>query len=365
MFNSLKKINSFLYRYYGVTLKNFLFVLLLVSFLILTYISVKFFLASDPILTFLNILHNYYLKFIISSGTEILKSFSFSIYTKELSIFLNNELLITAGHKFITFRWTILLIFIIILTPVEFWRKIKWILLSLLVNPIVYIFKIVFWVVVFSNTQLDFLSAGKVAQILVHLGYFLFIILWINSNYKKFFSQYNLSTQKLYKEKYATLILAFFLIILINDFFLAVFSFRPYVSFLFNSTAYLLNLFGYESYVDQNYLRGPGGYIHMAKFCMGLNTMSVFTVFIFLTGKNYKKIISFTLIGLLLINLVNILRFFFIFIHIQNNEGYKLTIEVHDLLDLIIYSFIFVLWILWLEKYTDIWTFFKKKAAEN
>ncbi|NJK97592.1 MAG: archaeosortase/exosortase family protein [Bacteroidales bacterium] len=150
------------------------------------------------------------------------------------------------------------------------------------------------------------------------------------------------------------LVCIFLLIILINDVFLAIFSFQHYTAFLFNSTEWLLHLFGYEAYVDQNNLIGPGGFIHMAKFCLGINTMTVFASFVLLTGKDWRKIIPFVVIGLILINLVNILRFFFIFIHIQNNSGYQLGIEIHDLLDLIIYSFIFVLWVIWIERFSGI-----------
>ncbi len=47
------------------------------------------------------------------------------------------------------------------------------------------------------------------------------------------------------------------------------------------------------------------------------------------------------------------MRFVMIFIHIQKHGGYFLAIEIHDMYNYIIYSFVFVLWVIWFEKFGD------------
>ncbi|MFN8239983.1 MAG: hypothetical protein U0X39_04430 [Bacteroidales bacterium] len=46
---------------------------------------------------------------------------------------------------------------------------------------------------------------------------------------------------------------------------------------------------------------------------------------------------------------MNILRFVFLFIHIQKHGDYKLAISVHDMYNYITYTFVFILWIIWIE----------------
>ena len=92
----------------------------------------------------------------------------------------------------------------------------------------------------------------------------------------------------------------------------------------------------------------------MANGCLGFRTMLLFTMLIFVTGDNKKTTWFYVLGGLLLLNVVNIIRFVLLFIHIQKNGGYVLNIDLHDLYNYIIYTIVFILWIIWFEKFSDL-----------
>ena len=72
------------------------------------------------------------------------------------------------------------------------------------------------------------------------------------------------------------------------------------------------------------------------------------------TGKNSISKWLFIVTGLIILNLTNIIRFVLLFIHMQNHGGYVLKIDVHNIYNYIIYGIVFLLWIIWFEKYSDL-----------
>ena len=65
-------------------------------------------------------------------------------------------------------------------------------------------------------------------------------------------------------------------------------------------------------------------------------------------------------VGILFLNLVNIIRFVLLFVHIQKYGGYELTIDLHDLYNYVTYTLVFLMWVFWFERFSDIK---KKKPA--
>lgn len=156
------------------------------------------------------------------------------------------------------------------------------------------------------------------------------------------------------QKKDRALIITVYLFILTCVFLLEYFDFYPWINFLFFSSQKILALLGYQATVDTYYLIGDNGTIYMAKYCLGFRTMFLFAALVMLTGRKDKTRWIYMFSGLIFLNLINILRFVLLFIHIQKNGGYVLSIDLHDLYNYVIYSIIFILWIIWFEKFSDI-----------
>lgn len=186
------------------------------------------------------------------------------------------------------------------------------------------------------------------------LCFFSILFYWYylhKSNFLHILSYLKLNPQSVEKKAFPVMVLTYMYIIL--DFFiLAYFTFEPWINFLFTSTQRILGLFGYESIVESVYLIGNNGSIFMANYCLGLKTMFLFAAIIYLTGDNNKTRWLYIIGGIIFLNFVNIIRFVLLFIHIQKNNGYTLSIDLHDIYNYITYTIVFILWIIWFELFS-------------
>lgn len=157
-----------------------------------------------------------------------------------------------------------------------------------------------------------------------------------------------------FKSKIVALTVILYCYIIINQFVFAYFSFSGWVKFLFVSVQKILGLMGYDAAVDSTYLVGENGTIYMAKFCLGIKTMFLFASVVYLTGRKNITRWLYIIGGLVVINIINIFRFVLLFIHVQRNGDYTLAIDLHLLYNIILYSIVFLLWVFWFEKYSDI-----------
>ena len=142
--------------------------------------------------------------------------------------------------------------------------------------------------------------------------------------------------------------------IIIYYFLSDIFDYQLWISFLFTSSKEILGLFGYSATVEPFYLMGDNGSIFMLKSCLGYHTMLLFGIFVILTGNTTNKIRWMYIIsGFLFLNFVNIIRFVLLFIHIQKHGDYMLAMDVHDMYNYIIYGIVFIMWVIWFEKFAD------------
>lgn len=155
-------------------------------------------------------------------------------------------------------------------------------------------------------------------------------------------------------KKLPAIFLVIFLYALMSKFLLGAFQYTLWINFLFNSSAWILRLLDYQAFVETPYLIGENGTIYMYKPCLGLNTMMLFATIVYITGSNTIHKWLFMLFGVIFLNIVNIVRFVLLFIHIQKHGGYALTMDLHDMYNYVIYGIVFILWIIWFEKFSDI-----------
>jgi len=156
----------------------------------------------------------------------------------------------------------------------------------------------------------------------------------------------------LFDNGYAVYFTICFLIILTN-FLFVFFDYLPWINFLFNSARRILALMGYEAVVKPFVLEGSQCSITMIKGCLGFQTMLLFAVLVLITGHKNKYRWVYVIGGVIFLNVVNIFRFVFLFIHLYKHGDYTMAMELHDMYNLITYSFVFILWVIWFEKFAD------------
>jgi len=129
----------------------------------------------------------------------------------------------------------------------------------------------------------------------------------------------------------------------------------------------ILGWLGYPVETGCYYLKGNKGGIRFARACIGISLMLVFSVFVWLTGKSLKKRVSFIFTGLLVINLINALRIVLLYLS-QAWHGMKYAGILHDTYDGVIYGLVFLMWVLWVERFSDheiVLRYIKKKAVPS
>jgi exosortase/archaeosortase family protein len=156
------------------------------------------------------------------------------------------------------------------------------------------------------------------------------------------------------EEKLPEIFIIMFLYSLFSNFLLGYFQYTAWINFVFNISAWILNYLNYTAWVESHMLIGENGSIYMAKGCLGFNTMLLYASIVYITGKHNIGRWLFIIGGLMLLNISNITRFVLLFIHIQNHGGYVLKMDIHDFYNYIIYAIVFLLWVIWFEKYSDL-----------
>jgi exosortase/archaeosortase family protein len=197
---------------------------------------------------------------------------------------------------------------------------------------------------------------SKIYHLISLLSLFTFLTIWIlkkKEAIRDALVKYKVISG-IFDDKAIPVLIAIYFYLIIDNFPVEYFNYLPWINILFSSSQKILNIFGYEAIVEPFSLVGSNGYIIMHKGCLGIGAMFLFASIVFLTGRNDIRRWLYIIAGIIFLNFVNILRFVFLFIHIQKNGDYKLAMDVHTMYDYIIYLIIFIMWIIWIEKYSDI-----------
>ena len=167
---------------------------------------------------------------------------------------------------------------------------------------------------------------------------------------------------KLPEKKINEILIVFFIYILLGNFFIPYINYYSYIDFLLRATKSIVNFIGYQAEINGPYISGPnGGTLFMAKWCLGFITMFVFSSMVYLTRKNNKVYWKYILVGLIILHILNIIRLSLLFIFVQYHNDTELIMDHHDMYNIVVYLFIFLLWIIWFEKFNKI----KKKEKTN
>jgi len=341
--------------------KEFKFAVVAALFISFIYILSRIlFFESDPIIPAIKFIEDLYLSIAEQLSNLILHLSGSQIKILNHIVSLNGEVFDQYVPELWYKRLALVIFIIILLTKAPVWSKslAGFILLAAhLLGNALHISAKAYSV----TTQWDSIYILSIPNSISLLLLFTILVIWYLKH--KYIildklSKYRISLKFLYK-KDISIIIIIYLYIIICVFLLEFFDYLPWINFLFLSTQKILALFGHEAIVDSFLLIGDNGSIYMAKYCLGFKTMFLFSSIVFLTGRNDRVRWIFIFSGLIFLNFVNILRFVFLFIHVQKNGGYTLSIDLHDLYNYITYSIVFIIWIIWFEYFSDL------KARKN
>jgi len=115
---------------------------------------------------------------------------------------------------------------------------------------------------------------------------------------------------------------------------------------------FICDTLGYKTYVQNTYfLRSVTGHgVRMVYSCIGLGIMSFWAGFVLAHTNPWKKKVFWTLLGLLVIFIINCFRVAIILIATVNDRNINHFMEHHDFFNLVAYLCILVLIIVFLRK---------------
>ena len=299
---------------------------------------------------------NKYIKLIEILGNALL--YNHSVRLENQQIFYQGQLIKGFSTESIIKKLTFFIILVYWLTRTSYKKKIHFTLITIisqyflvLYHNILGVYYSVNGMAIGDNELFPAISYTTGEVVLVSL-----LFIWINKNEKSYYLIDPLigSLKNVFEKKWKSVVIIVYLYILLTSFILQYYEFRPWIDFLFVTARKILSFLGYYVTVEPSLLIGENGSIYMAKACLGLKTMLLFASVVYVTGDDNRKRWSYILFGIVLLNIVNIFRFVFLFIHIQKYGGYELSIDLHDLYDYITYTIVFVLWVIWFEKFSDI-----------
>lgn len=251
-------------------------------------------------------------------------------------------------------KWLAILLAICWFTPIQVTRKILFTFVLLALHFIFVALDIAIFASLvqqgWDDHSLELLSKTPGVLLMASSLWF-----WLSRYREEFFSRIESwgINMDFFREKYPVLIRILFIYVILTSFILGYFAFIPWIVFLFSAAQKILSLLNVDAVVQSTLMIGENGSMFMAKGCLGFGTLFIFAAIVYLTGKDKKKTWFYIIGGLIFLNIVNIIRFVLLFIHIQKHGTYVLSIDLHDLYNYIIYGLVFLMWILWFEKFAD------------
>jgi exosortase/archaeosortase family protein len=252
-------------------------------------------------------------------------------------------------------KWILLLLLITWISPASLWRKLYF---SGLVVGLNFVFSpVTIALQAYLSAQgEDLYSHTRISRTAAHLMNITLLFIWLRNHRKdlwNFLSKLRIDSN-LIRQKSTSIIILVYVYLLLGYFMPGCFEFTPWVNFLFNVSKKVLSWFNVESLVESQILIGEKGSISMLKSCLGINTMLLFASLVFLTGGNRLTGWVYIISGLIILNIANIMRLVLLFMHIQEHGTYVGGVDYHDLYDYIIYGIVFILWVIWFEKFSPV-----------
>ena len=205
----------------------------------------------------------------------------------------------------------------------------------------------------FNTFDFELMAPYRIGQTLPILGFLTIAIYWIKKNrefFRKIVRRVPVAAE-MFERKAAVIIALLYIFVILRTFIIGYFPFEGWVNIIFRISASAINFLGYNAKTVPFYLYGDNVLIFMNKSCLGFTTMFVFASVVFLTGEKKLATWIYILVGIVILNLLNVLRFVLLYSYLSKHGKYLLSIDIHDIYSGGIYIMVFLLWILWFEKF--------------
>ena len=294
-----------------------------------------------------------YLSFLEGIINRLHAAIGTGVHIEGHSVYVHGEFAADLDDGYLLKKWTLLLLLVFWITPVNLRPRLMYTGCLIIVHPFGSLINIglTSYLLLFISYDEAAAYIGRTPFVLIMLT---FLTTWIWRNRKNIFSS-KISKQfrlEFLEPRLPQLFIVLLIFVLLSNLFLGSFKYTFWIEFLFRLSAGVLHLLGYIASVESQLLVGEYGSIRLAKSCLGLNTMLLFASIVYFTGKDGWVKWLYILGGIVLLNLLNIARFVLIFLHIQKNQGYVTELNTHDLYNSLIYGIIFIMWIVWFEKFS-------------
>lgn len=310
-------------------------------FLVIIFLTVRFF---NP--EFISILLDPYYSIAESLANNIIKLLVDGIDIQ------NHKIIFTAYPKY--FRWSAILLLSFWFANSSLKKKVKYTFLLLFTH----FFAVVSGLVIIAGIRPIFENSVFLSHlhpnIIGDIAMFTLFTVWV----KHSISDIELALEeigfnfKLTEKKINEILVVFFLYLLLTHFIIPYLNFSYYVDLLLKAIKSVVFVFGYLAEINEISISGPnGGTLIVDNSCLGFHTMFIFAAMVYLTRRDYKTSWKYISFGIIIFHLVNILRLSLIFIFAQSHNDNKQLKEHHDVLSIVVYLLILILWIIWFERF--------------
>lgn len=292
---------------------------------------------------------NYYLALVINSGKLI-----------AVNIDVNNSALFIDYFSHFIYKILVALLVIWVIKA-KLNEKILFTGLVVLLNYLLNVFQIIGFVL---SQQWEYpqFESKLIINTISTFCLFFFMCFYIYRNKESIYTYFkDYVTALQFKIVLRHIFIVFTIALFIFIFFFNYFYFYSWIKVLYIVTSKVLAIMGYSSEIEVPFLRGQYGDISLFKSCLGMNIMLVYALVIYFTGIKLLPKLVFIVTGFIIFNLLNVIRFVLVFRDLQINRSYQMAVDVHDLYNYMIYVAIIFMWIVWFNKYSDIWPYVKKQ----
>jgi exosortase/archaeosortase family protein len=334
--------------------KALIIIIIIVLSLVFIYIALSLlFFDVDPLINFLGKVTDAYLLIQEGLANKYLHWAGLGVHVHDHLVMLDGTGYDTVRSGTLMRKWQVLLLLITWLTPASLKKKLLFsgfiLLLNFIMSPVTIALQ------AYLSTQgTDLFSSTRISRTAAHLMNMTLLFIWLRSHQDmlwKVLSRMKIDSDQI-KHKSISIVVVSYIYLIIGYFILGCFEFTPWVNFLFKSSREILSWFNIDSVVDSQILIGDRGSLSMLKSCLGLNTMLLFASLVFIMGENSLTSWIYIISGLLILNIANIMRLVLLFKHIQEHGTYVGKVDYHDLYDYLIYGIVFILWVIWFEKFS-------------
>lgn len=334
--------------------KSLIIPVIIVLSLVLVYTALSLLVFdADPLLALLGRVTDAYLLFQEGIANRILRWTGSGVHVQNHLVMLDGTGYDTVRSGTLMRKWIALLLLIAWFTPASINNKLVFsgmvIVLNFILSPVTIAIQ-----AHINASGTDLYSSTRISRTAAHLLNMTLLFMWLGKHREalwRFLSRLGIASD-LIKRKSGSIAIVSYVYLILGYFILGCFEFTPWVNFLFNSSHRILSWFDVASAVESQILIGERGSLSMLKSCLGLNTMLLFASLVFITGENRLTSWIYILSGLAILNIANIIRLVLLFMHIQEHGTYVGLVDYHDLYDYLIYGLVFILWVIWFEKFS-------------